>query len=96
MRYLLCVVGWLAGAALMRAFPHRSLLALVGALLVVASSAGLVVLLFAQIARWLGSRRSAIWGLVGVVIFALVALFVAHRLGARSEEAEIEQTIQAV
>jgi hypothetical protein len=95
MKYLLCILGWIAGAALVMVSSQRILLT-IGILLFVGCSIALIALLAGLGWRWLGARRRGVrWAIVGGSVF-LAALFVFQRLGPLGDRARIERTIQAV
>ncbi|MGE5283030.1 MAG: hypothetical protein ACM3N0_12070 [Chloroflexota bacterium] len=97
MKYLLCFLGWLAGIALIRAFPHRSLPAAIGVLLFAAFSLVLLALLARLVVRWLKSQHRGVrWALTGGAVLLLLSLFAFQRLNIPSDKTKIEKTIEAV
>jgi len=95
MKVLSCILGWLAGIALIAAFPTRSLLGAIGFLAVWGFSLALLALFVRQVIRspapW-GLRVAQ--GLVGGTVLVL-GLFVVQRLRAPDEKAEIAAAIEA-
>lgn len=91
----ICLLVLCGGFALLGAFPNRSLLGIVGALLVAGSALALLVIFANSIVRSIRLRR--VHGqLVAGVILLVLALPIVLRFGGPSSTAKIEQTIGTV
>jgi hypothetical protein len=96
MKFLLCILGWIAGITLVYVSPHHRILTTVGVLLFVGCSIALIVLLAGLVWRWLSARRRGVrWALIGGALL-LVGIFVFQRLRPPGDQARIERTITAV